>query len=172
MINKKLIFIFYIFVILFLNSCHTSYKFLPKQSSYLQNIIFNNVSIKFEEFTIYHNKSISILLEVSNKHNKELHIKNDIKIVGKFYKCNKIYGGIGYQDLISKKYGYNDFLGNMCKLTHKELGIEIECIILEKNNMKDIPLYSSERFKVKLPTFVIDGKEYEFDWVDFVYVKD
>jgi hypothetical protein len=160
--------------------CQPAYIFLPVQSDYLENLWFDGVNVKFKSLQVYGDpKLVCIELLLMNDDKKAIIINDKIEIFGEYFNCYRV-DNIALDDLSTNEVDGIVLKNQPFQISLKESRISLDCFLEDKSPAKESFLnviknfsdkIKKEKFKVKLPTLVINGKEYEFETVDFVYKK-
>ena len=158
-------------LIVLLTGCQPVFVFEPIQLDYLKKISFDSVKIEYNSFKVIGgvNGILKISLNIINNHEAKVQFMDNIKINGNYYETYKI-DHIAYKDLSVENsitiydndepfeiYGAKSNIIIICFLNKKEKDIEFFANIVKK-----------EKFKVQLPSLLINGKEYNFKELDFI----
>ena len=161
------IFVFPIFFI----SCQSSFEFQPENSDELTKLEIEGLDIGFRSFWAYGSPAgFRIELTITNRTNHEIIIKNDIEIVGRYFLSKRLHD-LAWDDMSTKEVDAEVLKDAPFKITAENVRISMICMLEQKTNKDFYDVIKEEKFLVKFPTFVIDGKEYEFEPINFVYKK-
>ncbi|MCI0616385.1 hypothetical protein L0244_25670 [bacterium] len=165
------IYLISLFIFTILASCQPSFEFQPENPYDFDKLKIAGIEIKFDAFYAYGSpEGLRIRLMITNPTNYEIIIKNNINIAGQYFASHRLYH-LTWDDLSTKEVDAPALKEAPFKIIGQDIEISLTCL-LEKRTSKDFyDIIREEKFLVKFPTFIVDGKEYEFEPINFVYKK-
>lgn len=152
-------------------SCINSYEFCPLQTEYISNVQMDGIDFKFKSFNAIDLNMAKIEFKLENNSGRRVVIKNNISIKGRYFKTNNVIA-MSYIDLLGSNNNAVTYGEEPYEIFGKQVEVELICQLEEKGNVGDwFTAIKNEKFEVILPSILIDGKEYRFKEVDFIYKK-
>jgi len=99
---------------------------------------------------------------------KEIIISNNIKIRGEFIESSQI-DELYYDDFSTSEVEEKVLSGEQFKFNLKNFSIFMKCPVYNKTDSDIFNLIEKEKLKVNFPSFIIDGKKFEFETIYFVH---
>ncbi len=163
------------FCVFILTSCQISWKFEPENSKELENIFqkFENVQFSFESCFVNSSTLMSFTFHLHKKADISFVIENNMNVQGKYFYSDKI-SSVAVISKDKEKQSSQLIREGIFDIKPMNSRIQIRCYLEHQNAKENEDIFNTvkkEIFQVRFPTFIVDGKEYEFEPINFVYNK-